>query len=247
MVGVRLDAAAQLQRLARFAADYRSEYDAFPRQPTGVAHQYHVDNGAFESVDGEMLYCFVRHFGPRRVIEIGSGASSLLTAQALRKNGPSRPGELTCIEPYPNETLRRGFPGLTRLIERQVQDVPLETFEALEENDILFIDSSHVVKTGSDVVHEFLEIVPRLKKGVLVHVHDIFLPSEYPRPWVLEGHRFWTEQYLLQAFLAFNDSFEVLWAGSFMHLDHPEALERAFASYQRDRRWPGSFWIRRTK
>jgi hypothetical protein len=104
------------------------------------------------------------------------------------------------------------------LIIDKVQNVSLSEFNKLEKNDILLIDSSHVLKIGSDVQYEYLEILPRLKKGVIVHVHDIFSPSEYPREWVLEDYRFWNEQYLLCAFLSFNSAFEVLWAGSYMHL-----------------------------
>ena len=115
----------------------------------------------------------------------------------------------------------------------------------LARNDILFIDSSHVVRIGGDVLYELLEILPQLAVGVVVHLHDIFMPAEYPKNWVLKNKRFWSEQYLLQAFLAFNKDFEVLWGSSYMHLMHPEMLEAAFPSYRRDRWWPASFWIRR--
>ena len=117
----------------------------------------------------------------------------------------------------------------------------------LEAGDVLFIDSSHMLRIGSDVQFEYLEILPRLKPGVIVHIHDIFLPAEYPRNWVHDKHIFWNEQYLLQAFLAFNASFEVLWGGSWMHLNHPAELESAFQSYKRENQWPGSFWIRRVQ
>jgi hypothetical protein len=115
---------------------------------------------------------------------------------------------------------------------------------ALGENDILFIDSTHVLRIGSDVQYEFLEVLPRLRPGVYVHIHDIFMPAEYPEAWVRREHRFWTEQYLLQAFLCYNGAFEVIWAGSYMHLKHPDELAAAFASYGPGRH-PGSFWIRR--
>jgi len=133
------------------------------------------------------------------------------------------------------------------LIPKKVQDIPLSEFKKLSENDILFIDSSHVLKIGSDVQYLYLEVLPRLNKGVIVHAHDIFLPAEYPKEWVLKNYIFWNEQYLLQAFLAFNNSFEVLWAGSYMHLRHPDKLEEAFSSYKRDKIWPSSFWIRKIK
>jgi hypothetical protein len=136
-------------------------------------------------------------------------------------------------------------PGLARIVREPLQDVDLAVFERLERNDILFIDSTHVLKTGSDVQLEYLEILPRLASGVIVHIHDIFLPAEYPKAWLTDEHIFWNEQYLLQAFLAFNKGFEVLWAGSFMHLNHSDKLRDSFPGYAPERSWPGSFWLRR--
>lgn len=248
IAGIDFNEELQLKLLSLFESEYKNEYETFPREKTEIDHQYYVNNRQFESVDGEILYCMIRHFKPRTIIEIGCGNSTYLAAQAILENTAADSGlacELLAIEPYPNELLKKGFPGLSGLIDKKVQDVPLSEFMRLGERDILFIDSSHVLKTGSDVQYEFLEIIPRLKRGVIVHVHDIFLPSEYPRECVLERMEFWTEQYLLQAFLSFNDSFEVLWAGSYMHLIHPDLLEAAFASYTRDARRPGSFWMRR--
>ena len=103
-----------------------------------------------------------------------------------------------------------------------------------------------MVKIGSDVQFLLLEVLPRLKKGVLIHLHDIFLPMEYPRHWVMDHDRFWTEQYLLHAFLLFNKEYEVVWAGSYMHTYHSDKLSKAFASYDAQKTLPGSFWIRRT-
>jgi hypothetical protein len=250
LVGLQMNEEGQRRLLEMFASNYRSEYEGLPKDRTPIPYRYYVNNGAFESVDGELLYSMIRHFRPRRIIEVGSGNSTYLSAQAILKNAEDNNGyecELTAIEPYPNPVLKKGFPGLTGLIQKRIQDVPFSEFEKLGENDILFIDSSHVLKIGSDVQYEYLEILPRLRKGVLVHSHDIFLPSEYPKEWVLKNHIFWTEQYLLQAFMAFNDSFEVLLAASYIHVRHPEWLESAFSSYDRGYRWPGSFWMRRTR
>ena len=129
------------------------------------------------------------------------------------------------------------------LIEKKVQDIDLEFFSQLESGDILFIDSSHTVKIGGDVNYLFLEVLPRLKPGVIVHVHDIFLPFEYRRDWVLDEFRFWTEQYLLQAFLTFNSEFEVLMANSYLNHYHQQELKAAFPGLPS---WAGgSFWMRR--
>lgn len=193
----------------------------------------------------------IRYYKPKRVIEVGSGNSTLLSAQAILKNkqeDPSYDCQLMAVEPYPTDYLTEGFPGFSNLISKKVQETSLSDFESLEAGDILFIDSSHVLKIGSDVQYLYLELIPRLKKGVIVHCHDIFLPAEYPKEWVTEEHRFWSEQYLLQAFLAFNESFQILWAGQFMHLHHPELLENSFSSYNRmSKNSPGSLWLQKIK
>ena len=234
--GVDLNEAAQLRLLDEIASAWGPEFASIGR--------------GFGEVDAQVLYGIVRKYKPGRVIEIGSGNSTHVTAQALLRNASEQPGrppaDFTAIEPHPAADIRAGFPGLTRLLEKRVQDVPLETFGELRENDVLFIDSSHVLAIGSDVQYEFLEIIPRLRPGVLVHVHDIFLPAEYPKRWVVDG-RFWDEQYILRAFLAFNHSFEVLWAGHWMHLTHPDRLRAAFSTYDPAKAAPGSFWMRRVK
>lgn len=250
LVGIDMKEEGQINLLSQFSSTFKKEYESFPRDKAPVPYQYHVNNGSFESVDGEILYCMVRHFKPEKIFEIGSGNSTYLSAQGILGNKEEDDRyecKLIAIEPYPNEVLKAGFRGLSKLIIEEIQDIPLSEFKELKENSILFIDSSHVLKIGSDVQYEYLEILPRLNKGVIVHIHDVFLPAEYPKEWVSREYRFWTEQYLLQAFLAFNDSFEVLWAGSYMHLKHPDKLESAFSSYKRDERWPGSFWMRKIK
>jgi predicted O-methyltransferase YrrM len=249
LVGIDLNEQGQIDLLSLFSSRFREEYESFPRNKTLVPYQYYVNNGTFESVDGEIYYCMVRYFKPKRIFEIGSGNSTYLSAQALLKNKDedNHKCELIAIEPYPNNVLKAGFPGLTKLMSEKVQNIPISEFSKIGENDILFVDSSHALKIGSDVQCEILEILPRLNEGAIVHIHDIFFPAEYPKNWVLEDFRFLNEQYLLQAFLAFNKSFEVLWAGSYMHLHHPNKLGAAFSSYSREKPWPGSFWIRKIK
>jgi hypothetical protein len=253
LIGIDMSEERQLELLSLFLK-FKNEYDSFPKDKPLKPFQYYLHNNYFGSVDGEVLYCMIRHFKPRKVFEIGSGYSTYLSAQAILKNKQEDGNydcELAAIDPFPNNTLRNGFPGLSTLIPQKVEEIPISEFNKLKENDILFIDSSHVLKIGGDVWYEYLEILPRLNKGVSIHIHDIFLPLEYQKQWIFDEYRYWNEQYLLQAFLAFNDSFEIEWAGSYMHLYHPHKLQEAFGSYSAKYSTnahampPGSFWIRR--
>jgi predicted O-methyltransferase YrrM len=225
---------------------------------------YHYNNGYFETVDAEIAYGYVRATKPSRIIEIGSGYSTRLLAAALQKNcEEDQPGELTTIDPCPERLPKKSMGADVHVLTESVQQAELELFEELQGGDILFIDSSHVVGVGSDVVREYLEILPKLRPGVTVHLHDIFLPADYPRDSVLKDFWFWSEQYLLQAFLSFNSRFKVLWASSAMQFFLPSALENLFPrwpgsyarmpkekrrfipSFDHDRVWPSSFWMQR--
>lgn len=184
---------------------------------------------------------FLRHYQPNVVLEIGSGYSSRVIAAALIKNGK---GKMVCIDPYSDANLSStlsefGF----SVIREKVERLQPQFFDTLEAGDVLFIDSTHTVRVGGDVNFLFLEILPRLRPGVLVHIHDIFLPDEYPRDWVIEKHIFWGEQYILHAFLLFNHDFEILIATNFLAKRYPELLRRCFPGALW---WGGSsFWIRR--
>ena len=231
----------QIKLLELFREYYGKEFNSLPlHEHERSEFGYYINNPFFGPVDGEIYYCMIRHFKPRRIIEVGAGFSTLLALEAVKMNSY---GEITAIDPYPPKFLKE-MKGI-RLVEKPVQEVKLSEFINLDENDILFIDSTHVVKIGGDVVYLYLEVLPRLERGVFVHIHDIFLPLEYPREWVLKKKRFWNEQYLLQAFMTFNNAFEVVWAGSYMNFKHPEKLERAFRSYVKGNTFSGSFWIRR--
>ena len=239
LVGIDMNESAQLNLLGSFSK-FRDEYQQFPTGKTGVHNQFYLGNRLFDRTDALVAYCMIRHFQPRLIIEVGSGFSSLVLGQAAAKNKNSG---LICIEPFPREFLREDFPGLQSLIEKKVQDIDLEFFSQLDPGDILFIDSSHTVKIGGDVNYLFLEVLPRLKPGVIVHVHDIFLPFEYRRDWVLDEFRFWTEQYLLQSFLTFNSEFEVLMANYYLNHYHQDQLKATFPDLSS---WVGgSFWMQR--
>jgi hypothetical protein len=250
MVGVDMNDAGALELLNRIPA-YMAEFrETFPLDSSDEAAGFYLINGSFMAIDAHMYYCLIRHFRPRRIVEIGSGFSTLLAGAACVRNGQesgSTPS-LTAIEPYPSAFLKDGFPGLSELIEKKVQDVDLSVFTSLKANDILFIDSTHALRTGGDVQLEFCEILPRLAPGVVVHIHDISLPRAYPRVY-FENHIYWNEQYLLQAFLAFNGRFEVIWPGNYMILRYPERVREFFPEYQAMRAAypssePTSFWMR---
>jgi hypothetical protein len=239
--------------LDRLSTTYGQEYEAWPTTGNGLPPwAYYLDNPQFGRIDAEILYGMVRTLKPRRMIEIGGGHSSKLASAAIvrtRSEDPAYDCDYMTIEPYPSDYLRQGFPGFGKLIDRRVQEVPLSVFAALGEGDILFIDTSHILATGSDVWWEFCEVLPRVGPGVTVHVHDIFSPAEYPKHQVKDWLHFFNEQYLLQAFLTFNDCHEVLWGSSFMHLFHDRELEAAFGPYKGRHAglWPSSFWIKRVR
>jgi predicted O-methyltransferase YrrM len=243
--GIDMREHQQRELLEQLKSDFKHEYDAFMREPSVDPPRFYISNPMFGAVDGEMLYAMIRCHKPRRLIEVGAGFSTLATAEAATKNASEgTPVEVLSIEPYPPDFLSALVLDNWSLRQTPVQCVGIDEFARLEASDILFIDSSHVVKVGSDVLYLYLEVIPRLKPGVVVHVHDIFLPYDYPNEWVHSEHRFWSEQYLLQAFLTFNAEFEILWASNYMSQRHPDALLDAFASYTRGR-GAGSLWMRR--
>jgi tRNA (mo5U34)-methyltransferase len=223
----------------------RQEPMPFASEPTGDSAEYHTGNGMFSLLDAWVLQAMLRHHRPARMIEVGCGWSSLVTARVNREQlGGAL--DFTCVEPYPPDFLGDGVDGITRLVPAPVQEVELAEFERLGDGDVLFIDSAHVVKTGGDVQYLFNEVIPRLATGVLVHVHDIFLPWDYPADWVLSG-RGWNEQYLLQSFLAFNETFAVRLAVGWLHHFHRDVLVEAVPGYAQAMSGGGSFWMQRSR
>ncbi len=198
--------------------------------------EFNFSNGFFNGFDAAVYYSQIRHLKPQRIIEIGGGYSTQLANKALTRNGT---GELTCIEPYP-ERLNGAGPSV-ELIQKQVEKIDIDFFSCLAANDILFIDSSHTVKFRSDVCYEFLELLPKLAPGVWVHVHDIFFPHDYPAEWLIERRLALNEQYLLEAFLSFNEHFKVTLANYWLCLDHAEATARLWSSSG----GASSFWMQR--
>jgi hypothetical protein len=229
---------------------YVNEYDFPLKRPDSAkdAGGFYFQNGMFANTDAEVYYCMIRHFKPKQIIEVGAGWSTHISCAAATQNrrDDGTGAEITVIEPYPNrkllEPLRLHLAGI---MEKKVQDVAPEFFNRLGRNDILFIDSSHVVKSGGDVNYLFLEILPRLNAGVIVHIHDIRIPYEVPKLFLLDQSRFFTEQYLLQALLIGNKGFQILCGTYLMTKRHPEKISATFRSSCGGRYVGGSFWIQR--
>ena len=209
--------------------------------------RFPVDNDQFGTMDSLVLHAMIDHARPRRIVEIGSGFSTLLM-RATRRALADGAIAIDCIEPYPRAFLRADAMGVG-LHDIPVQSAPSSLFTSLEAGDLLFVDSSHVSKTGSDVNHIFFEILPRLAPGVIVHVHDIFLPFEYPKDWVIDQRRSWNEQYLLRALLMDSRRYRPLFGAAFAAHACPDAVAAiATALAARDIDPQGmagsSFWMR---
>jgi predicted O-methyltransferase YrrM len=239
--GVDLDVSGQLALLEHLR--YPDELRSFPSaRPETLGYYY--DNEAFGPGDAEVLYAMLRHFKPRRMVEIGSGRSTLMAAAALRRNrelDSSRTCDHVCIEPYEVPWLESLG---VRVVRDRVERTAPELFAGLGRDDVLFIDSSHVLRPQGDVVFEYLDLLPRLASGVLIHVHDIYTPRDIPDDWIRERVRFWNEQYLLEAFLSFNQSFRVMAALNQLKHDHYAALAACcpvLAAHPHHE--PGSFWM----
>ena len=227
---------AFLDELQAFAAEFTPPAEGDFTQPA----DFYWKNEFFSWADALSYYCIIRRFRPPRVVEVGSGFSSLVAIAALRRNGA---GELLCIEPCPRAFLR-GRPGLSRLVVSPVQEVPREFFdEQLADGSILFIDSTHTVKAGGDCLYLYLKTIPHLKAKVLIHAHDIFLPEAMPKDWHFDRNLHLTEQYLLLALLMGNPNFEVLYGSHYHRLVNPAR----FAEFNRPVSRPegASFWFRK--
>jgi SAM-dependent methyltransferase/predicted O-methyltransferase YrrM len=216
----------------------------FRREESSDPSEYWALNSQYPPLDAWVLAALLNHLRPSKMIEIGSGYSSLITARVNRES-LQRSLDFVCIEPYPRPFLLDGVDGISDLRVESIQDTPLKLFDGLGEGDVLFIDTSHTVKTGGDVTWIFHEILPRLAEGVYVHVHDIFLPGDYPEPWVSEGWG-WNESYLVRSFLSYNSAFEIVWGSQYMAQYHPQSILRAFPEQARYAERAGAaLWIRR--
>ncbi len=239
--GIDWNIPEQLKMLVSFT--FSKELLGIPKTKQGSL-KFYWNNGAFESGDAEYWYQIIRAIKPKRIFEVGSGNSTLMAVKAINKNHEedlSYKCEHVCIEPYEMPWLEEV--GVS-VIRKKVEEIELAFFSQLQENDILFIDSSHIIRPQGDVLFEYLELLPSLNKGVIVHVHDIFSPKNYPKEWLNDEVKFWNEQYLLEAFLSNNSSWNIIGALNFLHHNHYEELKMA-APFLSPEREPGSFYIQK--
>ncbi|NWB50213.1 class I SAM-dependent methyltransferase [Pseudomonas gingeri] len=205
-----------------------------------TATSYFWKNGQFTCSDAVAYYAYIRRIRPKTIVEIGSGFSSLIAVEALRKNGS---GTLHCIEPFPRPFITTlASEGALELQSMRAQELTVEWLNAtLEDGDILFIDSTHTVKTGSDCLHIYLRLLPKITKKIFVHVHDVFLPFGLPTHWLIEHQIYWTEQYLLLALMTDNPRTKLLFGSAYhQHFNHD--LLTALMHGQSESRG-ASFWF----
>ncbi len=219
---------------------------AFPDVKTPGA-RYYKNNPVFNQQDAMLLRAMIKIFEPRRIIEIGSGFSSAVILDTVESDH-IKTEDIVFIDPFADR-LKALIGGETssnvRAFEQKVQDVDINIFDDLDDNDILFIDSSHVLKAQSDVCFEFFEILPRLKPGVLIHFHDIFYPFEYPKEWILERRYSWNELYALRLFLAHNHNYETVFFNNLFGRLCQDLTSRDWPEF--NTKPGGSFWMRKLK
>jgi predicted O-methyltransferase YrrM len=241
--GIDWNIEKQLEILHQF--HFMEELKKFPMEKRKDT-EYYYNNNMYTSGDSEYLYNMIRLFKPKKIIEIGSGNSTLMAINAIKENKiefTEYQCQHICIEPYEQPWLEKVDVELKR---NKVEELDLSFFNILEENDILFIDSSHVIRPQGDVLFEILEILPILNSGVIIHIHDIFTPKDYLDEWIYQDKKLWNEQYLLEAFLSFNTNFEIIGAVNYLSHHHREVFGHKCPVFKsQPGREPGAFWIRK--
>jgi predicted O-methyltransferase YrrM len=241
--GIDFNIDEQLKLIENFK--FNHELIQFPVEKNENFKFFH-NNGSYSYGDAEYLYNIVRYFKPSKFIEIGSGNSTLMVRNAIKANqfeNKNYSCHHICIEPYEQPWLEQLG---VQVIREKVELLDYTIFQQLEKNDILFIDSSHIIRPEGDVLFEYLELLPLLKPGVIVHIHDIFTPKNYLDHWVITEHRLWNEQYILEAFLTLNKEFRIIGALNFLRHNYSNEFDKKHPlSALNKEHEPGGFWIQR--
>ena len=241
--GIDFNIDEQLKLIENFK--FNQELAHFPVEKNKNFIFFH-NNDSYSYGDAEYLYNIVRYFKPSKFIEIGSGNSTLMVRNAVKANQIENKNYTCnhiCIEPYEQPWLEQLG---VQVIREKVELLDYSIFQQLEKNDILFIDSSHIIRPEGDVLFEYLELLPLLTPGVIVHIHDIFTPKNYLDHWVIKEHRLWNEQYILEAFLTLNNEFRIIGALNFLRHNYRNEFDKKHPlSAQNKDDEPGGFWIQR--
>jgi len=236
--GLRLDPEVylgSLEKISQFAPELATIPD---HAAPGL--DFWFRNGAYGELDAATLYCMVRHLKPKRLIEVGCGFSSRMIDRACGRNREEgHPCESIFIEPYPSQRFLDSPPA-GEFMKTKIELVPLEIFQRLRKDDILFIDTSHVLKTQNDCCRELLEIIPSLAPGVVVHVHDIFTPYDYPAEWLFERQFPFNEQYALECLLSDSPRYEVILPVFLLWTEHRAKMKQLLPSAEND---VAAFWF----
>lgn len=236
--GIDFNIKSQIELLKEF--HYNEELRKISKEKTNDLEPYY-NNNFFPPPDSQILYNMIRCFKPKTIVEIGSGESTKFAKLATDANKKETGLETKhiCVEPFENPWLERLG---VEVVRKRVETLDPSFFQKLSKNDFLFIDSSHIIRTQGDVVYEYLEVIPTLNDGVIVHCHDIFLPKEYPLEWIDELKRFWNEQYMLQALLTNSKRYKILCAVNYLFNHYQDNLKKS-CTYL-DKSNGGSFWFK---
>lgn len=249
--GVKYDLEEMKRLVSRLTTQYADEYSAIAGYEENKSKGY---GPGYTAVDARFLYYMLRDLKPRRYVEVGSGLSTFYCSLANKRNArDGAPISITCIEPHPYAALKTLEE--VEVHQREVQDVEASEFDQLEADDVLFIDSSHTVKIDGDVPYLYLEILPRLRKGVIVHIHDIPFPYNVPYPpqlWIFgqQWPSFWNEAMLLQAFLCYNETYEIFLSAPLLRYFDEPFLKANIPEYETVEENPNTFssiWLRKIK
>ena len=202
---------------------------------------FYFGNGSFEKGDAEIYYQMIRYLKPRKIVEVGSGHSTLIAMEAIKKNKDYNiDTTIKCIEPFENKWLENLN---LEIIRKPLELLDLNWNEELNENDIFFLDSSHIIRPDGDVVKFYLEILPNLKSGVIIHIHDIFTPKNYLANWTFDKVRLWNEQYLLEGILANSKRYEILLSLNYLKNNFYDNLKNK-CPYLENLTEPGSLYLK---
>jgi len=204
--GINFNLNQQLNNLSKLV--YANELKQLNLTKKSPNYNFNIKNKFFEHGDAEIYYQLIRRYKPRNILEIGSGQSTLIALEAIKKNKNTYKTntKITCVEPYENIWLNRLN---IKILRKKIEDVDKNYYLKLKSGDILFVDSSHIIKPQGDVLKIFFEIIPKLKKGVIIHIHDIFTPKDYPKKWLITENKFWNEQYLVEALMMNKNKYEI--------------------------------------